>query len=661
MIQEDDWIASRSDLPDADGFDLLLWTRTWAIPKERAESQLGPWRGKIVGYHLDRWWGLNHPEDRFPRGRQNAVYTDPYFRWLDWWFTADPQTALWEAAGVRAVWTPPAVSTRWTFDAEPAPDKYPFDIVFVGHVDGYHPEDQARRIMLDVLASRYRGRFRLLGNTHPRIVPAELNVLYASVPVIVGSSVFAGLDSYWCADEETEILTNDGWKSHLDVLVGDVAYTLNTDTMLGEWQTIEKVARFDVEDEPMWSMETRAHSSLTTLGHRWFVKRATSERINRVTALECEVCEWASTANDQLWGLALHRRKMHDLATSVEKQAVSVPAWRTSRDLHGADRIPVAAPCSTLPLEAKWADAFVELAAWAWTEGDVNAGRYRGIVQSHRINPSYCDRIRACLTSLYGPTVENMRKVQRGTPAWKEYQHGNGMTRFSINRMISDLLWEVTPDHRPEPWFISQLTAAQLHLFVETSVDADGCRKTSSKSGSVSTGTTLYQQDAKRLDGFEMACALLGRATSRSHQEDGILVHSKTRTWTAPMRSDLPLGMRGIVEYSGIIWCPTTPNGTWLARRNGTMYFTGNSDRLPETLGRGGFLIHPDTYWRGQFTPGVHLECFRPGDWDGLCDLIDACLEDPDRRGRVAAQGAHRVRRHHTYTARMEAMLETVL
>lgn len=30
-------------------------------------------------------------------------------------------------------------------------------------------------------------------------------------------------------------------------------------------------------------------------------------------------------------------------------------------------------------------------------------------------------------------------------------------------------------------------------------------------------------------------------------------------------------------DYDGIIWCPTTPNQTWLARRNGTVYFTGNS------------------------------------------------------------------------------------
>jgi len=29
-------------------------------------------------------------------------------------------------------------------------------------------------------------------------------------------------------------------------------------------------------------------------------------------------------------------------------------------------------------------------------------------------------------------------------------------------------------------------------------------------------------------------------------------------------------------KYTGIVWCPTTRNGNWLARRNGTVYYTGN-------------------------------------------------------------------------------------
>ena len=32
-------------------------------------------------------------------------------------------------------------------------------------------------------------------------------------------------------------------------------------------------------------------------------------------------------------------------------------------------------------------------------------------------------------------------------------------------------------------------------------------------------------------------------------------------------------------NYKGIVWCPSTPNGTFIARRNGTIFLTGNTLR----------------------------------------------------------------------------------
>jgi hypothetical protein len=36
-------------------------------------------------------------------------------------------------------------------------------------------------------------------------------------------------------------------------------------------------------------------------------------------------------------------------------------------------------------------------------------------------------------------------------------------------------------------------------------------------------------------------------------------------------------GQRKLVPYKGFVWCPRTNNGTWVARRNGTICITGNS------------------------------------------------------------------------------------
>lgn len=80
------------------------------------------------------------------------------------------------------------------------------------------------------------------------------------------------------------------------------------------------------------------------------------------------------------------------------------------------------------------------------------------------------------------------------------------------------------------------------------------------------------------------------------------------------------------------------------------------SDRVPETTGRGGFLIHPAS--NGLSIPG--LVTYTPGDLNDLTDKIDYYLEHEDER--KALQGATQawVREHDTYTNRVQTMLKVV-
>lgn len=78
-----------------------------------------------------------------------------------------------------------------------------------------------------------------------------------------------GKVNHFCADDQTEVMTRDGWKRHTDLRVGDDVLTLNTDTGMSEWGPVEYIYRADVVDEPMVLMESPTHSSLTTLDHKW--------------------------------------------------------------------------------------------------------------------------------------------------------------------------------------------------------------------------------------------------------------------------------------------------------------------------------------------------------------------------------------------------------
>lgn len=85
------------------------------------------------------------------------------------------------------------------------------------------------------------------------------------------------------------------------------------------------------------------------------------------------------------------------------------------------------------------------------------------------------------------------------------------------------------------------------------------------------------------------------------------------------------------------------------------------SDRVYETLGRGGFLIHP--YIEGmdeEFVDGVQLAFYKHGDFKELKAKIEYFLKKDDIREQIRHAGHAFVKKNCTYTQRMEQMLETV-
>lgn len=82
------------------------------------------------------------------------------------------------------------------------------------------------------------------------------------------------------------------------------------------------------------------------------------------------------------------------------------------------------------------------------------------------------------------------------------------------------------------------------------------------------------------------------------------------------------------------------------------------SDRVPETIGRGGFLVHP--YVEGiedHFDAERHLRCWPLNDWRELRRTIDYYLAHDDERAGIAAAGKAHVLAHHTYEVRVRELV----
>lgn len=211
-IQESelDW----STLPRlVDGADLMLWTRTAGfdpVSRDTQRQALKELDCPSVGFHLDRWWGL---EREWAEGGPLDSDPSPFFS-LDWLFTADGgHDSEWERLGANHIWSPPAIARRNLGRGRFRRHLFA-EAGFVGNLRGYaHPEwGPYRRQLWERL---YRlPKFRIWeGGVRGQL----LADIYASVSVLVGDSCLAGgIDHYW-SDRIPETLGRGGFLIHPEV------------------------------------------------------------------------------------------------------------------------------------------------------------------------------------------------------------------------------------------------------------------------------------------------------------------------------------------------------------------------------------------------------------------------------------------------------------
>jgi site-specific DNA-cytosine methylase len=394
----------------------------------------------------------------------------------------------------------------------------------------------------------------------------------------------------FCVDEHTEILTTAGWKRYDQLAAGDIALTIRPDGSAAEWQPVEAVNVFPAGHRKMQLIEGRGMSALTTDNHRWLSNY-------RATTPAGRSYRWRIVRSDKL-----------------------------TCD----DRIPMSAPVANLPTAPTVPDALVELVAWYWTEGTDRASGRVHIVQDHTVNPQHVAAIRSALVEAFGP--ERAKRKLPGGPLWAENQSGT-QTTFGLNRAAAAALREAAPGKVPSIGWLATLTQPQLDLFIQRSLHADGHERVRS------TGRTervLNQGDQARASAFQAACLIAGHAASMKRHESTYRHGAAVRlveSWAVNvgMRQFVkPLRQKRVqwVEHDGIVWCPTTPNGTWLARRNGTAYFTGNSGFGGLTWGieQAGFLTIMAAN-HNEYKLSVHEENFKHAEhW--IADLANPDSSD---------------------------------
>lgn len=183
--------------------DLFWWVHTHGWDHAHGVQKLFKHRAvPTVSFHLDRFWGLNKLD-----GREDKIGVHPFWK-SDFVFTADGgNQERFKERGVNHFWSPPAIAEQWCFRGN-FDSALSCDIAFVGS-EQYHPEYPFRGELVKWLRDTYGSNFKHIQGMRGE----KLNDLYASCPVIVGDSCFAGADRY-CSDRVFETVGRGGLLVH---------------------------------------------------------------------------------------------------------------------------------------------------------------------------------------------------------------------------------------------------------------------------------------------------------------------------------------------------------------------------------------------------------------------------------------------------------------
>jgi hypothetical protein len=238
-----------------------------------------------------------------------------------------------------------------------------------------------------------------------------------------------------------------------------------------------------------------------------------------------------------------------------------------------------------------YSDKLIELVGWVTTDG--NYERYdSGDLKAIRIyqnNGAKADRIRDCLNTL---GLSYSEKVSSITSA------GNENMCFYIHKKSISMISDIMPDKDISMDFITSLTSNQREILINTMVDGDGWR-----TGNNKQYIRYTQKNKEHIELFQVLCTLSGRR-SKIHKHTHISFGKKAEYYNINVYStrknktkgdciNLHGGKRNGREhvgsgkvnhqnepttyYKGMVWCPETEYGCFIARRNGTVFLTGNT------------------------------------------------------------------------------------
>jgi len=346
----------------------------------------------------------------------------------------------------------------------------------------------------------------------------------------------------FCLDDQTEIMTRDGWKGWESLSPQDEVATLS---VLGafEWQKPTSIYCRDYRG-PMLRLDTNRFSMCVTPDHRVYGKflknpntfqRRESALWETRTAAEAAASPW-------FWP----RLSAESWVGEITSTEFVLPATRQQ-------------PEYKIPLRL-----WVRFLAWFLAEGSLiqkHGEKPYGVViaQSVKINPEKRKDIEKLLTDM-------------GLP-WRAW--GDGMNVAIWNLSLGEYCSQFGKSgDKFIPGWLKNLPVEYLNDFLQTYISGDGYK--------VGNGFSIVTNSWKMRDDLEEIGQKCGYIVADWAYVDSRWGGRTTQYTTRLIRSHSLIEIKKkkweTVVYTGKVFCPSTKSGVIFVRRRGKCYWTGNSE-----------------------------------------------------------------------------------
>ena len=347
-----------------------------------------------------------------------------------------------------------------------------------------------------------------------------------------------------CFSDDTQILTNAGWRNIGEIKNGNQVITFNKDKEILELDNVNSVFEYD-SPETLVNIKSENIDFYVTNKHRLLIKHH-SQRPGK--------------HYKHPWIF----KKAVDFLSKKSFQ-VSLPSASTFNH-------------KDIPIDDNW----IRLCAWLISEGHFRKSKKSKSGISLYQNTDKAHLIRDTLTKCGLEFSEYLGKIigREFTIRGRTYKSKKNIITFYIKEKSAKRVREIIKEKQIPQMFFN-MSNRQFDIFLETLIAGDGNKRNENNS-------VYYSRDKKLIEDLQFMCFTHNRRT---------LIREKYNNYSLEIcnRNTVQITQNNISVVNSKfkkVWCINTNNGTVVARRNGRILITGNSHDLWSTR-------RSRTYWSG--------------------------------------------------------------